>query len=96
MPEPKYTINSGDIMIEFTAPEDRIIRSASVRVNEKVNEKEQEILSLLLEDPGYIFAQLADQLKVSRKTIASWMKKLKEKEVVERVGAAKNGYWKLK
>lgn len=83
-------------MIEFTAPEDRIIRSASVRVNEKVNEKEQEILSLLLEDQGYTFAQLADQLKVSRKTIASWMKKLKEKEVVERVESAKNGYWKLK
>lgn len=47
----KYMINPGDIMIEFTAPEDRIIRSVSYRVTEK----EQEILLLLLEDPEYTY-----------------------------------------
>lgn len=29
VPQPVYTINPGDIMIEFTAPEDRVIRSGS-------------------------------------------------------------------
>lgn len=30
VPQPVYTINPGDIMIEFNAPEDRIMRSLSM------------------------------------------------------------------
>ncbi len=40
VPQPVYTINPGDIMIEFTAPEDRVIRLGKVtdRVIDKVTE----------------------------------------------------------
>ena len=39
VPQPEYTINPGDIMIKFTAPEDRVIRSVTGRVTEKVTDK---------------------------------------------------------
>ena len=39
VPQPEYTINPGDIMIKFTAPEDRLIRSVTSRVTEKVTDK---------------------------------------------------------
>ena len=40
VPQPIYTVNPGDIMIEFTAPEDRVIRFGKVtdRVTEKVTD----------------------------------------------------------
>lgn len=46
VPQPEYTVHPGDIMIKFTAPEDRIIYSGK-RVTERVTEKESEVLNLL-------------------------------------------------
>ena len=102
LPMPEYTVNSGDIMIKFTDPEDRIIRVPD-RVNEKVNEgvnvhvndRQKELLSYLVQDPGYTVSQLSEMMQVSRKTIAGYLKALKEKEIIERVGSARNGYWKV-
>lgn len=82
----EYTINPGDIMIKFSAPEDRIVR---------VTDKERDILFLLSEDPGYTMPQLAKHLNVSRKTIATRLKALKEAGLIERVGSDRKGYWKL-
>ena len=65
------------------------------KVTEKVTEKEQELLGLLLEDPGYTMPQLADKLKISRKTVATRLKSLKEKGVVKRIGSDRKGYWKI-
>lgn len=39
VPLPVYTINPSDIMIEFTAPENRVIRSATRKVTDRVTEK---------------------------------------------------------
>lgn len=98
-PPPEYTVHPSDIMIKFTASEDRIIRIADKEVNEKVNEKvnenEQKLLSLLFEDPGYTVTQLSHILKVSRKTIAPRLKSLKEKGAIERIGSDRKGYWKI-
>lgn len=77
-------------MIKFTAPEDRVIR-----VTDKVTDKEREILTLLTEDPGYTMSQLAEQLGISRKTVAVRLKKLKESGLIKRVGSDRKGYWEL-
>lgn len=102
-PRPEYTINPGDIMIKFTAPEDRIIRIGSqgvtakvtAKVTVKVTDKEQEVLNLIREDPGYSMDEIAKRLSVSRKTVAARIKLLKEKGILERIGAAKNGHWQI-
>lgn len=90
VPQPEYTINPGDIMIKFTAPKDRIIR-----VTDKVTDKEQKILTLLTEDPGYTMSQLAELLGISRKTVAVRLKKLKESGLIKRIGSDRKGYWQL-
>ena len=94
VPQPEYTINPGDIMVKFTAPKDRIIK-VSGRVTDRVTENERAVLLLLEEAPGYTMQQLAERLSVSRKSIASRLKKLKEKGVIERVGSDRSGYWKV-
>lgn len=94
VPQPEYTINPGDIMIKFTAPGDRVVKVAD-RVTDRVTENERAVLLLLEEDPGYTMQQLAERLSVSRKTVASRLKKLKEKGAIERVGSDRSGYWKV-
>lgn len=47
VPLPEYTINPGDIMIKFTAPEDRVIRSGIRKVTEKVTERVTETDALI-------------------------------------------------
>lgn len=99
VPQPEYTINPEDIMIKFTAPEDRIVRTSSGRVTEKVTEKvtddEQKILSLLLEDPAYTYKTLSEKLDVSRKTVSARLKSLKEKGLIQRIGSDTKGYWEI-
>ena len=70
VPLPEFTIHPGDIMIKFTAPEDRIVHSTLQKVTEKVTEKELSLLKVILEDPGYTMDEMATQLSVSRKTIS--------------------------
>lgn len=95
LPLPEFTVNPSDIMVKFTAPEDRIVRS-SVRVTEGVTESERAVLDLLRIDPGYTYTDIADRLKISRKSVSERIKKLKEKGVIEREGSDTKGYWKVK
>ncbi len=67
VPIPEYTVHPGDIMIKFTAPEERV-----VRVNDKVNEQEKKVLELLYEEPVFTVTVLAKRMNVSRKTIANY------------------------
>lgn len=107
VPEPEYTIHPGDIMIKFTAPEDRIIRShadgvtdkvtdgVTDKVTDKVTENERQLLDLLLLDPGYTSDALAQHLSISRKTVSKRLKSLKEKGVLRRVGSDRKGHWEI-
>lgn len=102
LPMPEFTINPGDIMVKFTAPDDRIVHGpgkvidrVTEKVTERVTEKENEVIELLLIDPGYTYGDLAEILKVSRKTVSERIKLLKEKGVIERVGSDTKGYWKI-
>lgn len=65
------------------------------KVTEKVTEGERELLELLKENPGYTYSDLADRLSVSRKTVSDRIKKLKEKNRIERIGSDTKGYWKI-
>lgn len=103
LPMPEYTVNPTDIMIKFTGPEDRIVRvinKVNDGVNDKLNmhltDKEIEVLNYLYQDPGYTIAKLSELMGVSRKSIASYTKSLKEKNVIKRIGSNRNGYWEIK
>ena len=70
--------------------------ATSVVGSSQVNERQKELLSYLLQDPGYTVTQLSEIISVSRKTIAGYLKALKDKGIIERIGTARNGYWKIK
>lgn len=95
LPLPIYHVNSSDIMIEFNAP-DRLIINNLVKVTEKVTDKVTDkmelILGLLIEDTAYSYIDLARKMNLSRKTIATYIKKLKDLGYIERIGTDRKGY----
>ena len=97
--QPEFTVHPQDIMIKFSAPEDRVVRTSTDRVTEKVTEKvtetENQLLALLMEDPAYTYEALSKKLKVSRKTIGGLIKSLKSKNIIYRVGSDTKGYWQI-
>lgn len=101
-PAPVYTAHPGDIMIQFTASENRVLRTFVEKVTDRVTDKvtdrvtdgEIAILSLLAEDPAYTYTLLAQKLDVSRKTISQRIKSLKEKGIIQRIGSEKRGIGK--
>jgi len=98
LPMPEYTVHPGDIMIKFTGSEDRIVRvtdKVTNGVTGEVTDRERQVLQLLIEDPGYTMPQLAEKMTVSRKTVAGYLKSLKEKGVIERVGTTRSGHWEI-
>ena len=101
--QPEFTVHPQDIMIKFSAPEDRIVRTSTDRVTEKVTERvtekvteaENQLLALLMEDPAYTYVALSKKLKVSRKTVGGLIKSLKSKNIICRVGSDTKGYWQI-
>ena len=93
--QPEFTVHPQDIMIKFSAPEDRIVRTSTDRVTERVTEAENQLLALLMEDPAYTYEALSKKLKVSRKTIGGLIKSLKNKNIICRVGSDTKGYWQI-
>lgn len=106
LPMPEFTINPGDIMVKFTAPEDRVVHGpgkvidrvgvkVSVEVGEVLSDGEKMVLELLEIDPGMTYVSMAEKLSVSEKTIYKRMKMLRDKGIIVRVGTDKQGYWKI-
>ena len=68
------------------------------RVNERVNEltdTERAVYRLVANKPSVTQLELAAELRLTVQYIRKIMKALKDKNYIERVGADKNGYWKI-
>ena len=65
------------------------------KVIENLDKKSLKILKLLVEDPGYTYLNLAKETSLSQKTIYMRLKRMQEDGLIERVGSARNGYWKV-
>ena len=103
LPMPKYYINPTDIMIEFDSPQRLVIDNFSKvndkvtdRVTDRVNDNMMKVLNVISEDPGYSYNDISDEIGISRKSVATIIKKLKDLGIIERIGNNKKGYWKIK
>ena len=72
-----------------------VTANVTANVTVKLNPTEQKILKILKENPNITQEQLSKKLKVTTMTIKRNTNKLKEKGLLERIGADKNGYWKI-
>ena len=70
-------------------------------VNGELNKNEQKIINSFVsdfvnEDGGLNSKQINEITNISMRTIERSIKSLKEKELIQRIGSDKTGYWKLK
>ena len=64
-------------------------------LNGVINEHEKFVYILIKENNRMSISDIVEKTKISRRTVERIISNLKEKEIIERVGANKNGYWKL-
>ena len=68
----------------------------SENLSENLSEKEKLILEAILNN-NYIKAdELASRYRLTRQTINYYIKKLKDKGLIERVDGDKGGHWKIR
>ncbi len=61
----------------------------------KLTQKQKDILKLIKESPHITQTEIALKLNIARETVNRNMKKLQEKKIIQRIGADKNGSWKI-
>ena len=65
-------------------------------VNIFLNKNEQAVLGLLGKNPYYTRQELAEATSKSLRTIQRILDSLREKNLIERIGSDRSGYWKIK
>lgn len=65
------------------------------RTEEKTESLEEKVLNILEKNGKISTRKIAEQLKVSERQVQRIVKNLKEKGTLERVGASRNGYWRI-
>ena len=63
--------------------------------NLPVNKTQRAILALLLENSRFTYDALAVKLGKTRETVRANLRALEKNGLIERVGADKNGHWKI-
>ena len=72
-----------------------VTTNVTINVTIKLNETEKKILQIITNNPNVTQKEIAEELNVTTMTIKRTTNKLKEKGIIVRVGANKNGYWKI-
>lgn len=67
----------------------------SKQINDKINDKEKQILNVLMDNPNSTIPEISKITKISTATISRYLKQLQDKNIIERVGSNKSGYWKV-
>ena len=71
-------------------------KNVGVNVGVKLNKTQRKIVELLKNNPNSTIEEMAKYAEVEPRTIERNIKALKEKNVIDRVGANKNGHWIVK
>ncbi len=105
-PMPEVSENTGGVMIKCIPSENYLNLLYGMQNKEKtpqnmhntikkVTKLQTRILAKMEENPIITQVDLAKVLRVSRQTIYSNVKKLKENNMIERTGSKKKGKWKI-
>ena len=70
-------------------------KKVTVKVTAKVTVNQQKIINALKDNPFVTQKELATIVGITEKSIKSNMKKLQQNNIIQRIGADKNGHWEL-
>lgn len=64
-------------------------------ITAKLTQTQEKILNLIKETPHITQNEIASKLNIARETVNRNMKKLQQEKIIQRLGADKNGSWKI-
>lgn len=98
-PIPEIVNEAGGVAVKCN-PSQNYLKSlkkenVTTNVTIKLNQTEERILQMITNNPNITQKEIAEELNITIMTVKRNTNRLKEKGIIDRVGANKNGYWKL-
>ena len=97
--KPEYTVHQNDIMVMFKSnlneAANEVVNEAANEVVKNISDKDYVILNQIINNASITKKTLCEVTGFSHATIDRIIAKLKKLKIIERVGADKNGYWKV-
>ncbi len=81
--------------ISFKRPPYSLKDTKTLKVTEKVTENQRIVLMQMKLNPHVTTKELSDIVGISNRKIKENIRKLKEKQLVNRIGSAKGGHWEI-
>lgn len=88
LPEPEFEILRGTFKVTFRKENNQM--SATDCTDNEIN-----LLRLLAEKPNITQIEISKTLNISRRTVSTLLKKLKDNKKIERIASDRKGYWKV-
>lgn len=90
----KVSVNDKNITRNVTVKSENIsVNNKNITV--KLTQTQKDILNLIKENPCITQNEIASKLNIARETVNRNMKKLQQEKIIQRLGADKNGSWKI-
>lgn len=90
----KVSINDKNVTRNVTVNSENIsVNNKNITV--KLTQTQKDILNLIKENPCITQNEIASKLNIARETVNRNMKKLQQEKIIQRLGADKNGSWKI-
>ena len=61
----------------------------------KFGDNDKKVLLLLNSNPTYSSQRIADRLEITKRAVEKIIQRLREANIIERIGSNKSGYWKV-
>ena len=92
IPAPAFSDAFSGLMVTFKKSKKKTSEKTSGKMSEKTSEK---ILILIKENKNITIAELAKKVGVTNRSIERNIQKLKKEKILQRIGSARGGYWKV-
>ena len=90
----KVSVNDKNVTRNVTVKSENIsVNNKNITV--KLTQTQEDILNLIKENPCITQNEIASKLNIARETVNLNMKKLQQEKIIQRLGADKNGSWKI-
>lgn len=90
----KVSVNDKNVTRNVTVNSENIsVNNKNITV--KLTQTQKDILNLIKENPCITQNEIASKLNIARETVNRNMKKIQQEKIIQRLGADKNGSWKI-
>jgi Fic family protein len=91
----KFTEQDLQIHRDDTANQEKLGVRLGIKLGTKLGTNEIELIELINRNPFITIPEMSDNLKITETAVENNLAKLKKKGIIERIGAKKNGSWKI-